>query len=127
MGQAREERDLGAAQESSGRGLSEISRRVIEIFRGTTGCGPAQATTAVHDDVVTIVLRDTLTESERRLVDGGSADQVLETRRLYQGLMRDELVALVQEVLGRRVLAFMSDNHVNPDLAVETFVLAPLD
>jgi uncharacterized protein YbcI len=39
--------------------------------------------------------------------------------------MRDELVALVEEQLGRKVIAFMSQNHIDPDLAVEVFVLEP--
>lgn len=30
-------------------------------------------------------------------------------------------------MLGRRVTAFMSTNHIDPDLAVEIFVLAPDD
>src|SRR5689334_14981546 len=39
--------------------------------------------------------------------------------------MRPELVAGVEALTGRRVIAFMSDNHVDPDVAVETFVLVP--
>lgn len=31
----------------------------------------------------------------------------------------------MEELTGRRVLAFLSDNHVDPDVAVETFVLEP--
>jgi hypothetical protein len=32
----------------------------------------------------------------------------------------------VEEISGRRVSAFMSANHLEPDLAVEIFVLEPL-
>ena len=28
--------------------------------------------------------------------------------------------------MGRKVVGFMSDNHIDPDLAVEVFVLEPL-
>jgi hypothetical protein len=31
----------------------------------------------------------------------------------------------VQELSGRRVVAFMSNNHIDPDLAVEVFILEP--
>jgi uncharacterized protein YbcI len=44
-------------------------------------------------------------------------------RRTYQETLRSELVDVVQEVLGRSVLAFMSDHHLDPDMAVEVFVL----
>jgi uncharacterized protein YbcI len=31
----------------------------------------------------------------------------------------------IEELTGRKVIGFMSDNHVDPDLAVEVFVLEP--
>jgi uncharacterized protein YbcI len=37
--------------------------------------------------------------------------------------MRTELIEVVERLTGRKVAAFMSDNHVDPDVAVETFVL----
>lgn len=37
--------------------------------------------------------------------------------------MRHDLVAAVEELTGRTVVAFMSDNHVDPDMAAELFVL----
>ena len=51
--------------------------------------------------------------------------QVMEMRYAFQLAMERTLVAGVEEILGREVLAFMSANHVNPDMAVETFVLKP--
>jgi uncharacterized protein YbcI len=44
-------------------------------------------------------------------------------RKAYQNAMRDDLVAGVEEITGRKVVAFLSDNHMNPDIAVESFVL----
>jgi hypothetical protein len=37
--------------------------------------------------------------------------------------MRDDLVAVVEEPLERKVVAYMSANHIDPDLAAEVFVL----
>jgi hypothetical protein len=37
--------------------------------------------------------------------------------------MRDDLVALVEDVTGGTVIAFLSANNIDPDIAVETFVL----
>ena len=39
--------------------------------------------------------------------------------------MRSDAMNGVEQILERRVIAFMSDNHIDPDLAVETWVLAP--
>ena len=41
--------------------------------------------------------------------------------------MRDDLVAIVERQLGRTVIAFMSQNHIDPDLAVEVFILGPAE
>lgn len=41
--------------------------------------------------------------------------------------MRDDLVAIVERQLDRKVIAFMSQNHIDPDLAVEVFVLEPAE
>ena len=37
--------------------------------------------------------------------------------------MRAEASAAIEELTGRRVIGFMSDNHADPDLAIEAFVL----
>jgi uncharacterized protein YbcI len=73
------------------------------------------------------VLRDTLTKGERRLVADGRAQLVLDVRKAYQFTMKDDFVAGVEEITGRRVIAFLSDNHIEPDIAIENFVLAPVN
>jgi hypothetical protein len=40
--------------------------------------------------------------------------------------MRVSLVETVERLTGRPVVAFMSANHIDPDMAVETFMLAPV-
>ena len=48
---------------------------------------------------------------------------MLAIRRTYQESMRAELIAIVERLSARKVAAFMSANHVNPDVAIESFVL----
>jgi hypothetical protein len=50
---------------------------------------------------------------------------VLHTRKAFQGLMRADLVAGVEALTGRRVIAFLSSNSIDPDVNVESFLLAP--
>jgi len=104
---------------------ASISNRCVQILSSYTGRGPTKAWTSIDQDLVSVVLRETLTKGERSLVAGGQADLVLSMRKAYQMTMRDELVAAVEEVTGRRVIAFLSDNHLDPDVAVESFVLEP--
>lgn len=47
-------------------------------------------------------------------------------RRAYQEMMRSELIAGVQKLTGRKVIAFLSADHLEPDIAIESFVLEPL-
>lgn len=102
-----------------------ISNLVVRTLSEYTGRGPTKARTYCSDDIVTVVLQDTLTRGERSLVNDGSKDVVLTTRKAFQTTMRHDLIAGVEEILGRRVQAFMRDNHIDPDIAVEVFVIAP--
>jgi uncharacterized protein YbcI len=98
---------------------------VVHLLGEYTGRGPTRARAYVNRDAITVVLHDTLTKGERRLVADGQAPMVLHTRGVVQDMMRAELVASVEDLTGRTVAAFMSANHVDPDMAVETFVLEP--
>lgn len=46
-------------------------------------------------------------------------------RKHYQDTTRQELVAAVEKHTGRRVIAFLSDNHIDPDYGIEAFILEP--
>jgi uncharacterized protein YbcI len=104
----------------------DINSGAVRILREYTGRGPTKARSVIDVNSVTILFADTLTPAERRLADGGKADHVLTTRHELQMLMRDDLVELVESTLQRKVIAFMSDNHIDPDMAAEVFVLEPV-
>jgi uncharacterized protein YbcI len=104
---------------------SAISNGIVRLLSEYTGRGPTQARTYVDENLITTVLQDTLTKGERSLVRNGQTDLVLANRKAYQNAMGPDLVACVEEISGRKVLAFLSDNHIDPDYAVESFVLAP--
>ena len=104
---------------------SDICDAAVRLLREYTGRGPTKAKATINDDSVMVVLGDTLTRGEQRLVATGKADRVLQLRHDFQMVMRDELVGAVEHALGRKVIAFMSQNHIDPDLAVEIFILQP--
>lgn len=87
------------------------------------GRGPTRARPTIRDNVVVVMLEETLTKGEQVLVASGRGENVLALRREYQEAMRDESSQKIAELTGRNVIAMMSDNHLVPDLAVEICVL----
>jgi len=117
----------GPAERRAGGPLSSaISNRIVRVMSEYTGRGPTRARTYLLDDLVSVVVRDTLTKAERNLVADGKADLVLRIRSEFQQTMRADLVTAVEQLTGRAVIAFFSANHIDPDTALESFLLAPL-
>jgi uncharacterized protein YbcI len=100
-----------------------ISNAVVGLLRENVGKGPTRARTIHSDKVVLCVLEDTMTKAERSLAARGKKDYVLGMRHAFQETMHEELTGAVEALTGRKVVAFMSANHVDPDLAAEVFVL----
>ena len=110
---------------TDGQLAAAISTAVVHTLGEYTGRGPTKARTYLNRDTISVVLHDTLTKGERQLVSDGNSLLVLETRATFQRMMRGDLTASVEDLTGRTVLAFMSANHIDPDMAVETFILEP--
>ena len=100
-----------------------ISHAVVGLLREYTGRGPTASRTTIRDNVVLVMLEQTLTKGEQSLVNKGRVDKVIEIRHEFQEAMRDESMAKVAELTGRSVIAMLSANHVNPDIGAEIFVL----
>jgi uncharacterized protein YbcI len=100
-----------------------ISNAIVGFLREYTGRGPMKAQTSIRHNVVLVMLEQTLTKGEQVLVKKGRSEQVLALRHEFQEAMRDESSAKISELTGRKVIAFMSANHVDPDLASEIYVL----
>ena len=103
--------------------LAEISTGTVQLFRKYTGRGPSRARALTVGNLAFVLLRNTLTPAEKELVAVGHEADVLRMRSAAQQAMKAELIALVEDQLGRTVEAFTSHNSVEPDLALEVFVL----
>lgn len=115
----------GAGRPTGGELSVKISNRMVQILHRHTGRGPTKARTTIGGDHVLVMLGDALTIGERTLLEAGYGEDVMLTRRHFQEVMRPEAVEMVEQLTGRTVVGFMSDNHANPDLGVEVFVLQP--
>jgi uncharacterized protein YbcI len=104
-----------------------ISNTVVRAIADTTGRGPTRARTTMGQDAIFVVVQDTLTKGERTLVNAGDETMVLRVREAWQRTMHDSLNLEIEELTGRRVIGFMSTNHVDPDVGVEVFILEPAE
>lgn len=105
---------------------ARISNTVVQVLREFTGRGPTKARTTYVGDLISVVVHDSLTPGERALAADDKHATVLAVRSEFQDTMKERLVSEIETLTDRKVLAFMSANHVDPDLGVESFVLAPV-
>jgi uncharacterized protein YbcI len=107
--------------------LQAISNEMVKLFKDQFGRGPTKARTEwAGPDVLTVVLEDTLTPAERKLVQMGEHERLRETRMIFQYASTREFCEPVERLTGRKVRAFVSGlDTVAGGLAVETFVLHP--
>src|SRR5215218_10638199 len=105
--------------------MARISTGLVQLHSRYYGKGPTKAKTHMVNDTVICILRGGFTTVERTLIDQGNVDAVYNMRRSFQTVMEEQFTAIVQEATGRRVIAYMSQIHQNPDLAVEIFMLEP--
>lgn len=103
--------------------LTEISNAAVALHREHFGRGPGAAKTHVTDNLVVCVLTDVFTPLERTLIEAGQEAQVRETRAIHHAATEGAYKARMEGVLGRPVEAHMSTIHVDPDIAVDIFVL----
>lgn len=100
-----------------------IARAVVGYHREHMGRGPTKAHAFHRGNVLVVVLKDVMTTAERSLAEAGRDEIILEMRGAFQELLRQDLTSTIEELTGARVVAFMSGNHVDPDMASEVFVL----
>src|SRR5438876_194025 len=116
---------MQSIEQQRGEALARISTGLVQLHSRYYGKGPTKAKTYLRDDVLVCVLKGGFTTVERTLIDAGKPDAVHLVRRTFQDVMEQPFRDVVEEAIGRRVIAYVSQVHHNPDLAVETFVLEP--
>ncbi len=110
---------------SGGELNAAVTREVVRIHTAAIGRGPRKSYSFHSSDTVITILLGVLTRAEQNLVSYGEGEAVLAMRRLSQRAMAEELKVAVARLTRRKVVAFMSDNHLDPDMAVQVFILEP--
>jgi uncharacterized protein YbcI len=113
--------------EPPARPVVQISNAMVALFKEQFGRGPTSARTVwAADDVITVVLEETLTAAERNLVRMGEHQRLRELRTFFQYASVQEFCGAIESITGRKVRAFLSAIDTEADgVAVETFLLHP--
>ena len=104
-----------------------LTSALIAIQTRYLGRGPERASTFHKDNVIVTILHDVMTHAEKTLTETGMGDAVTHMRHLFQEAMASEFRETVERLCGRKVIAFISGNNIDPDIACEVFILdAPI-
>jgi uncharacterized protein YbcI len=118
--------DTEEQRPQGGEALAAISNGVVRLMREATGKGPTRSKTHwAGSDTLLVVLGGGYLDAEKTLYAAGRADDVRQSRQAIQDVLENRLRALVEENIGRKVVAFMSTAHQDPDLQLEIFMLEP--
>ncbi len=105
-----------------GRLLAQISTSIVAILREHYGRGPMKAKTYALDDVILVVMRGSgFTALEQTIMDSGQPGRVIAMREEFQSVMAERYRETIELLTGRKVVAFLSQAHVDPDITVEMF------
>jgi uncharacterized protein YbcI len=113
----------GALEAALGGVRHAISDAFVGFYKDYYGKGPTRCRTYIEQDLVVVVMRDCYTRAEKTLIDAGMWREVREARHAWQNVMADRFRDRIEELTARRVEAFMSAAHHDPDITTEMFTL----
>lgn len=100
-----------------------VTSALVGIHTEHLGRGPTTASTFHYRNVIVTLMYDVLTRAERTLGRGVRDDAIRGARRLFQSAMENDFREAVERLTGRRVVAFIGGNELEPDVAAQLFVL----
>ena len=100
---------------------------MVRLYEASFGRGPKSARTHwAGPDTLVVILEDTLTAAERKMVKMNEHQRLRDTRMFFQHATLKEFWEPVERLTGRKVRSFLSGVDTEVDgLSIETFVLHP--
>ena len=108
--------------------LAAVTDAMVALHKRYHQREPATAKTMLmSNELLACVMGGIYTDVEKTMIELQRHTIVQQTRSAFQIAMQDRFISEVERLSGRRVLAFMSNSHIGPDLEIELFMLAPAD
>jgi uncharacterized protein YbcI len=106
--------------------LTAVTDAMIELHQRYHHRQPVTAKTLLMGgDLLACVMGGVYTDVEKTMIELQQTTIVQETRSAFQHAMQQKFIDAVETLSGRRVLAFISNHHVGPDMEIELFLLQP--
>jgi uncharacterized protein YbcI len=106
--------------------LTAVTGAMIALHEQYYHRKPVTAKTLLlGEDLLACVLGGVYTDVEKTMIEIQRATIVQQTRNAFQNAMQHKFVNTIETLCGRKVLAFISNHHVGPDIEIELFMLAP--
>jgi uncharacterized protein YbcI len=117
---------MSAANEilTGGELLAAVTEAMVDLHQRYHHRTPVTSKTLMlGGDLLVCVLGGVYTDVEKTMIEIQRGTIVRETRNAFQNALQDKFIRVVERLSGRRVLTFISNHHVGPDLEVELFFL----
>jgi uncharacterized protein YbcI len=116
-----------AAQERTLSRLQAVSRAMTRIYEEQFGRGPEHVRSYyAGPDAIVCFLENTLTPVERSLGTLDEHQRLRDMRMLFPYAAEQDFRGSIEQITGRKVIAFVSGIDTRADVASELFRLEPL-
>lgn len=106
--------------------LGAVTEAMVAFHRHYHHRAPVTAKTLMlGDDLLACVLGGVYTDVEKTMIEIQRTTIVQDTRNAFQNTMQRKFINAVERLSGRKVMAFISNHHVGPDIEIELFLLVP--
>jgi uncharacterized protein YbcI len=106
--------------------LGAVTHEMVALHERYHHRTPATAKTQLLDgDLLACVLGGVYSDVEKTMIELQRTALVQETRSAFQDAIQHKFIDAVERLSGRGVIAFISNNHVGPDMEIELFLLDP--
>jgi uncharacterized protein YbcI len=106
--------------------LAAVTEAMVELHERYHHRAPVSAKSMLlGGDLLACVMGGIYTDVEKTMIELQRSTIVQETRSEFQAAMQHKFISVVERLSGRDVLAFISNQHVGPDMEIELFILRP--
>jgi uncharacterized protein YbcI len=111
------------ARPGQGPQRTALANAMVGLKKRYYGRGPVAAKAWLLDEYAFVAMDGGLTRNEETLLAAGRTDLVRSYRLAFQETMAETTVGAVEEILGRKVIAYHSQIVFDPTRSFEIFVL----